>query len=93
MIVPSMGQVGKPITFEGYAYAFNLNRIVSIEFSMDGGNTWTCQDVGDSTPERWVHWSFTYTPRQTGHHRLLVRAVDEHGQASPEPESADVYIE
>lgn len=34
------GKVGEPLTFEGYADDYD-KAIVAMEFSLDGGTTWT----------------------------------------------------
>ncbi len=79
-------QAGEPITFEGYADAFEQH-ISAVEFSMDGGNTWqTCYTPG-SDASRWVYWHFTWTPpadRNAAYH-LQLRAKTVEGRTTPVP--------
>ena len=54
---------------------------------MDGGNTWTHCDTPDSTVNNWVSWQFTWTPPEgvDSAYVLMVRAVTEDGETTPEP--------
>ncbi|MEC4271891.1 molybdopterin-dependent oxidoreductase [Adlercreutzia sp. R25] len=69
-------QAGTPYTFEGWANAWELP-MVAMEFSMDGGATWTRFDTPDATSDRWVHWQFTWTPEADADsaYVLMVRGV------------------
>lgn len=80
MIIP----VGKAYTFEGYANA-NHHGIAAIEFSMDGGETWTRFDTSDSQNGKWVYWYFTWTPEEAGAYVLSVRAYDNAGRTFDVP--------
>ena len=73
---------GQPMTFEGYADDFG-KAITAVEFSMDGGATWTAYETAGATSDRWVYWTFTYTPEEAGVYELQVRAVAEDGTVSP----------
>lgn len=75
MIIPE----GQPYTFEGYAHAYQYG-IAAIEFSMDGGETWTRFDTSDSQKGKWLYWYFTWTPEETGAYVLSVRAWAEDGK-------------
>lgn len=57
LVIPA----GEPYTFEGYADGW-YDQVTAVEFSMDQGATWTRFDVPDSDVNRWVRWSFTWTP-------------------------------
>ena len=74
-------QNGKPFTFNGYADAFD-HPMKTVEFSMDGGETWTSFDVGDVDPAKWLWWSFTFTPEKEGAYVLSVRGTDIDGEVS-----------
>lgn len=74
LIIP----VGEPYEFKGFADAFD-EQVVAMEFSMDGGQTWTSFDVPESDPRAWVYWHFTWTPEETGAYVLSVRGVSETG--------------
>lgn len=82
MIAPMQVEVGRPVTFTGYADDYGTP-IVAVEFSFDDGESWTAYDVSDASPDLWVHWEFTYTPEQAGTYRLLVRSRTDDGRTSP----------
>lgn len=79
-------QAGEPYAFKGYAASWD-QPTVALEFSMDGGNTWTHCDTPDSTVNNWVSWQFTWTPPEgvDSAYVLMVRAVTEDGETTPEP--------
>lgn len=74
----------EPFTFEGWADDFHRD-IKAIEFSFDQGATWTSFDTSDTKAGRWVHWTFTWTPPKEGAYTIMVRSVNENGEATPEP--------
>ena len=78
MIAPLAVEVGRPVRFEGYAEDYGVP-IVTVQFSLDDGENWTDYDVSGSTGDRWVHWTFEYTPEAPGAYCLLVRSVNERG--------------
>lgn len=86
MIAPLHVEVGKEVTFNGYADDYG-RKIDAIQFSLDEGENWTTFDVSESVGELAVQWTFSYTPPKPGLYRLLVRSVNEEGTASP---TADV---
>ncbi|WP_286143265.1 molybdopterin-binding protein [Adlercreutzia caecimuris] len=87
MIAPMAVEVGRPVRFTGYAEDYGVP-IAAVQFSLDGGETWTDYDVSGSTGDRWVHWTFEYTPEVAGSYCLLVRSVNDRGEVSPEPDTA-----
>lgn len=74
--------VGDQLTFEGYADDCG-SAIAAIEFSLDGGETWTVCETTDATSERWVYWSFSYVAEKAGTYKLDVQARTEEGVVSP----------
>lgn len=74
--------VGDEICFEGYADDFD-KAIKAVEFSMDGGETWTTCETAGATAEKWVYWHFAYVTEAAGSYKLDVRAVAEDGTVSP----------
>ena len=54
----------------------------AIEFSMDGGKTWTSFETPGTNRERWVYWNFEYIPAASGSYELCVRARTETGRTS-----------
>lgn len=74
--------VGDQITFEGYADDIG-QAIAAVEFSMDGGETWTSCETNDVTSKMWVYWYFGYTAEQPGSFKLDVRARTADGRISP----------
>lgn len=75
-------QVGDQIRFEGYADDCGV-AIASIEFSLDGGATWTSCETKNATSDRWVYWYFGYTAQMAGTFKLDVRARTMDGTVSP----------
>lgn len=74
--------VGQEIVFEGYADDCG-SAIRAVEFSLDGGETWTSYATEGATSERWVYWYFGFTPEEAGSYKLQARAVTEDGMVSP----------
>ena len=74
--------VGEQISFQGYADDF-ADPIAAIEFSMDGGETWTAYETAKTSTKRWVCWHFDYTPEAEGNYQLTVRARTASGKVSP----------
>ena len=73
---------GHEITFEGVADDCG-SPIVAVEFSMDGGNTWTSCSTEGATADKWVNWKFTTSFEDAGDYRLTVRAKTADGIVSP----------
>jgi len=84
--------VGDQITFEGYADDFDV-AIAAIEFSMDGGETWTKCETTGATADKWVYWYFTYGTEAPGTYKLDVRAVAADGTVSPLASSVVFTVE
>ena len=74
-------ETGKPYTFQGYADAFD-HKVKTVEFSMDHGATWTPFELGETDVNKWVWWSFEWTPPENGAYCLSVRATTEQGEVS-----------
>lgn len=75
-------EAGKPFTFEGYADGFD-EPIAAIEFSMDGGETWTSYSTDGADRNVWVWWRFAFTPEEPGSYVLKMRAVTDEGRYAP----------
>ena len=73
---------GQEITFEGYADDLG-SPITAVEFSMDGGETWTAYETQDATADKWVYWNYTITAGDAGDYQLAVRARTANGTVSP----------
>lgn len=76
--------VGEAYTFEGYAHAFD-EAVTAIEFSMDGGTTWTSCKTDGAIASKWVAWKFAFTPDAAGAYVLQVRAVTSSGLVTEDP--------
>ena len=85
-------KVGDMIGFEGYADDFNT-KITAVEFSMDGGETWTTCPTENTTSRLWVYWHFDYQAEAAGTYKLDVRAVAEDGTVSPVASSVVFTVE
>lgn len=86
MVEGQIVKAGEPLTIEGYADAFE-QCITAVEFSMDGGATWTTFETPGTDNNRWVHWTFEWTPAadvETAY-VLQVRTVSDAGRVTPEP--------
>lgn len=74
--------VGDELVFSGYADDCGTS-IAAVEFSLDGGKTWTTCRTKDARADRWVAWNFAYTAEKIGDYKLDVRAVAANGDVSP----------
>ena len=84
--------VGDQINIEGYADDCG-KAIKAIEFSMDGGETFTTCETAGATGDAWVYWHFGYTAEAAGTYKLDVRAVAEDGTVSPLASSVVFTVE
>ena len=84
--------VGDQINVEGYADDCG-KAIKAIEFSMDGGETFTTCETAGATGDAWVYWHFGYTAEAAGTYKLDVRAVAEDGTVSPLASSVVFTVE
>ena len=75
-------RVGEAVTFSGYVDDFE-NNVSAMQFSLDGGASWTSYPTSGVTSDRGVRWSFAYTPRLPGRYVLKARAVDGAGEPAP----------
>jgi hypothetical protein len=80
--VPRDGQVVRQGAVELAGVAFSGTAgIQTVEWSADGGRTWTPADVKPPlSPLTWVLWTATWTPGSEGVFTLLVRARDGAGR-------------
>ena len=76
--------VGEAITFEGFVDAYDIP-MAAVEISMDKGATWTRYELDNPTTEKWVNWSFTWTPEKAGSYVIKVRGIAENGLVSVVP--------
>lgn len=74
--------VGDQIAFEGYADDCGV-AIAAVEFSLDGGETWTACETPETNAQKWVYWNFAIEAKQEGFFRLDVRARAADGTVSP----------
>ncbi|MEG1907898.1 MAG: molybdopterin-dependent oxidoreductase [Gordonibacter sp.] len=73
---------GKEITFEGVADDCG-SAIEAVEFSFDGGQTWTVCGTEGVTADKWVNWQFTTTFADAGDYEMIARARTADGVVSP----------
>lgn len=79
-------KAGEPYTFNGYATAYDKT-IAALEFSMDGGATWTRYETPGTSHKNWVVWNFTYTPAEDADtaYVLKIRSVTTDGTVTADP--------
>ena len=75
-------EAGDEITFEGVADDCGIP-IAAIEFSFDGGRTWTACDTDGATADKWVNWQFTASFEEKGDYEMTVRARTADDVVSP----------
>jgi sulfane dehydrogenase subunit SoxC len=74
---------GPPVHVEGRAWS-GRGDITSVDFSDDGGRTWTAAQLGERAgPYAWRGWSVTWQPDGAGVYELCCRAADETGERQP----------
>ena len=76
-------QRGRQTVVRGIAFdgGYGVNEVA---FSFDGGTNWQAAQLGkDLGRYSFREWSAAFTPKQKGHHELLVRAVNRIGQGQP----------
>ena len=71
-----------PEVFEGVADDLG-SPIAAIEFSFDGGRTWTACDTDGATADKWVNWQFTASFEEKGDYEMTVRARTADDVVSP----------
>ncbi len=81
---PARLEAGREHPLRGRSWSGG-GRVVRVEVSDDGGVSWRPARLRDDRhPRGWVRWTFPWTPREAGNHRLLVRAADETGAVQPD---------
>ena len=83
---------GDQITFEGVADDLG-SPIEAVEFSFDGGSTWTSCATDGATADKWVNWSFTTSFEDAGDYRMIARAKTADGAVSPLTASLDFSVQ
>jgi len=78
-------KTGQPYTINGFAHAFDLT-VAAVEFSLDGGKTWTRYDTPGVDHTRIVNWSFTFTPPADSSYVVRVRSVTTDGLVTETPQ-------
>lgn len=73
---------GELITLEGYADDYDV-AIESVEFSLDGGETWTVCKTEGASAKQWVYWQFSFAVSEPGDYEMMVRARTADGRESP----------
>lgn len=91
MIGAVRGRVGEPVRLRGYAYDFGRT-VAAVEFSLNEGRTWTRYETPGTNDYQTLTWTFDYTPEQPGTHCLLVRSVNDAGEASGQPARVELLV-
>ncbi|MDX6533870.1 MAG: hypothetical protein QOF68_1614 [Gaiellales bacterium] len=72
-----------PVTVEGRAWS-GWGDIASVEFSSDGGHTWSPAELGEQAgPHAWRGWSVVWHPQHRGTYELCCAATDGAGERQP----------
>lgn len=75
---------GMSVAVRGVAFSGH-GRVTRVEFSEDGGNSWSPAKLGeDYGPYSFRTWETAWTPKTAGKHTLAVRATDEKGNTQPD---------
>ena len=82
---------GNSITFGGVADDLG-SPIEAVEFSFDGGQTWTECSTEGATADRWVNWRFETSFDQAGDYKMTVRARTADGVVSPVEASLTFHV-
>ena len=90
MIPTLYGTAGKPVVISGYAQDFGPG-VAEVQFSCDGGETWTNFPVEGARNDANVNWQFSFMPPRAGRYELLVRSARADGTCTPD--SAHVFME
>lgn len=72
---------GAPIEFSGYVDDFE-RPITAMEFSLDGGVSWTAYPTASVDKNRGVNWQFVYTPQTAGRYLMKARPITASGPSN-----------
>lgn len=86
--VPPLAQqnfkVGRPVDLRGVAWTGGDNTIEKVEFSDDGGKSWSdARLTSEKKPYAWRTWEATWKPAKAGPVELIARATDSTGFTQP----------
>lgn len=91
MISRVYGSVGERLEFKGTAYDFG-HAVTAVEFSLDEGAHWTAYRTETANDYQYLTWAFAFVPDREGLYRMLVRSVNDCGEASPVPATIELEI-
>jgi len=83
-IVPPKAEV----RIEGLAWAGD-EVVKSVEFSSDGGRTWSAAKFEKSKPHEWVAWSYDWLTAETGSFALVARCTSGANVVQPDKRDPD----
>ena len=85
-VLPAVGATlpaGKPVPLEGIAFDGGSG-IKQVEVSEDAGKTWAVTQLGDDLGKySFRRWRLSWTPKQAGETKLLVKATSNSGETQP----------
>ena len=82
---PRHGEVIRPgtCTIRGFAWS-GEGEVKEVEISPDGGRNWqNATLLGESDPNTWRQWEFTWQASHPGHYIIMARATDSAGNTQP----------
>ncbi len=91
MIAPIYTAAGTTVHLKGNAYDFG-HAISAIQFSLDDGENWTTYETPGTNDFQNLTWTFDWVPEQPGEYTLLVRSVNDRGDASPEAAYVHIHV-
>ena len=83
---PRHGEVIQPgtCTIRGFAWS-GEGEVEKVEVCPDGGRNWQVATLlGESDPNAWRQWEFTWQVSEPGHYIFMARATDSAGNTQPD---------
>lgn len=82
---------GNVVDLHGWADDYD-RRIVAVELSVDNGLSWRTCATSNARAGALTFWRFAWVPESPGAYKVMARAVNEDGKASPIPAAQTITI-
>ena len=83
IVQPQNGQSIKPEETEIWGWAWAQDRILTVEVSTDGGETWQEASVEPRRKMEWQRFTFSWCPKTVGEYCIMTRSIDVKGNSQP----------